>query len=64
MSHQYHMGKAVLKCLVDAEAQKCGSNRVCLIRASLKGFFGQVYLWIWWSSLASWLRKVLGVGYA
>ena len=58
------MGKAVLKCLIDEEAKDCGNNKICRIRTSLKGFFGQIYLWIWWSSLASWLRKMLGVGYA
>jgi hypothetical protein len=58
------MGKAILNCMIENEARECGNNRVCLARASLKGFFGQIYLWIWWSSLASWLRRVLGVGYA
>ena len=58
------MGKAIIACLMDAEMTECGGNQLCQIRTSLKGFFGQIYLWIWWSSLASWFRRVFGVGYA
>jgi hypothetical protein len=58
------MGKAILKCMTDAEVHTCGAKKACLVRARLKGFFGQIYLWIWWSPLAAWIRRVFRVGYA
>lgn len=64
MAHQYQMGKAILACLIEDQTRECGSNRFCIIKAKIRGFFGQLYLWLWWSSFAAWTRRILGIGYA
>jgi hypothetical protein len=42
MSHQYHMGKSILRCIVDDEKRSCKGSLVCVAKAYLKGIFGQV----------------------